>query len=136
MFEKRFKVRFYGTDSKSYPVLAALNEFVGFDTTEQPPAGTPSKNIKLRNKIASHIAKLEKSGPLMPFPDAEKLPGTDSLWALRIIHDKKKYRIIYFFSEDQIILVHALLKKSNKQKDQDIEIAEQRKKEWERRTHE
>jgi phage-related protein len=53
---------------------------------------------------------------------------------LRIHFNSNQYRILYsFYVRDQIVLAHALSKKSQELKEKDIELAERRVEDWIRR---
>ena len=63
-------------------------------------------------------------------PYVEKVEGR--IWELRIKHSSDFYRILYFtFSGKKFILLHALVKKSDKLPTRDIQLAIKRMNEYE-----
>jgi phage-related protein len=87
---------------------------------------------KSRAKIEAHIALLEEQGPNLKRPYADVVRG--KIRELRIHFSSNQYRILYFFYlRDQIVLAHALSKKSPELKEKDIELAERRMEDWFRR---
>jgi phage-related protein len=123
-------VRFYETGSGNNPVDDFLNDECDFIAILEGRADSRSPlKEKLARKIVSRIALLRESGPILKRPYASKLEGTGDLWELIIDH----YRILYFISGRDIVLVHAFIKKTNQTPQQAIKVGEQRKKDWERR---
>lgn len=87
---------------------------------------------KSRAKVESHISLLEEQGPNLKRPYADLVRG--KIRELRIHFGSNQYRILYFFYlRDQIVLAHALSKKSTELKEKDIELAERRMEDWIRR---
>ena len=81
--------------------------------------------VKARAKIAAWIGLLEKEGPSLKRPYADKLK--DKLYELRVRLGPDNVRIIYFFYlKDRIILLHAFRKKDWKVDQRDIEVSENR----------
>ena len=86
-------------------------------------------DTKSRAKVAAHLSLLEEFGPNLKRPYADVVRG--KIRELRIQHSSNQYRILYFFQlRDQIILAHALSKKTQQLKEKDIELAERRREEW------
>jgi len=82
--------------------------------------------------VAAYLSPLEEQGPNLKRPDADIARG--KIRELRIHHSPNQYRILYFVQVfDQIILVHALSKKTQQLKKQDIDLAEKRMEDWMRR---
>ena len=82
-----------------------------------------------RAKIWKEIDLLEKCGTEVSYPKASKIQGKKykGLWELRILFDSNFYRIFYFLFKDKtFVLLHATIKKQNKTKIIDLEIARQR----------
>jgi len=110
-------IEFYETESGHCPVV----EFIERLTDE-----------KLKTKLLARIGFLEEKGIYLSKPHAKKLTNTD-IWELKIKHKRNEYRILYFFSGVKVILVHAFMKKRQKVPKREIELAEKRKRDWERR---
>lgn len=82
--------------------------------------------------MAAHLSLLEDKGPTLKRPYADVVRG--KIRELRIHYRSNQYRILYFFKlRDQIILVHAFSKKTQRLKERDIELAERRMEDWMRR---
>ena len=87
---------------------------------------------KSRAKVAAYLSLLEEQGPNLKRPYADIVRG--KIRELRIHYTSNQFRILYFFQMfDQIVLVHALSKKTPQLKKQDIELAEKRMEDWMRR---
>jgi hypothetical protein len=72
---------------------------------------------------------LIERGPVLKRPYADKVRG--KIYELRV----RQLRVLYFFADRQtIIFLHAFLKKRDEIKNEDIEIAEKRSKDWFRRS--
>lgn len=84
---------------------------------------------KSRAKVAAHLSLLEERGPNLKRPYADVVRG--KIRGLRIHYSSNQYRILYFFHvRDQIVLVHAISKKTQQLKEKDIELAERRMQIW------
>lgn len=87
---------------------------------------------KSRAKVAAYLSLLEEEGPNLKRPYADVVRG--KIRELRIHHSSNQYRVLYFFHvRDQIIVVHALSKKTQQLKEKDIELSERRMEDWMRR---
>jgi phage-related protein len=87
---------------------------------------------KSRVKVAAYLTLLEEKGPNLKRPYADVVRG--KIRELRIHYSSNQYRILYFFHvRDQIVLAHAITKKTQQLKENDIELAESRMEEWTRR---
>lgn len=87
---------------------------------------------KTRAKVAAYLTLLEEEGPNLKRPYADVVRG--KIRELRIHYGSNQYRILYFFRvRDQIVLVHAITKKTQQLKEKDIELAESRMEDWMRR---
>jgi phage-related protein len=87
---------------------------------------------KTRAKVAAYLTILEEEGPNLKRPYADVVRG--KIRELRIHYGSNQYRILYFFHvRDQIVLVHAITKKTQQLKEKDIELAERRMEDWMRR---
>jgi phage-related protein len=101
-----YKITFYEDHRGQYPV----KEFIF------------SLEKKTRAKIWRYIELLEQHGPnlLRPYADVVK----DKIRELRILTQEGNVRILYFFFiEHNIILLHALKKKTNELSEGDIDHA-------------
>ena len=88
-----------------------------------------SLNKKARAKVAAHLSLLEEEGPNLKRPYADVVRG--KIRELRIHLSSNQYRVLYFFQlRNQIVLVHAFLKKTQQLKERDIELAERRMQDW------
>ena len=79
-----------------------------------------SQDAKTIAKVGNEIDLLEKHGPILGMPHAKKL--TSGLYELRI-RGKQEIRIIYSFVKDNIYLLHAFKKQTQKTPAREIEIA-------------
>ncbi|KKQ53063.1 MAG: Phage-related protein [Candidatus Woesebacteria bacterium GW2011_GWA1_39_21b] len=79
---------------------------------------------KTIGKIAQHIDLLKTHGPFLSMPYSKKL--TKDISELRI-RGKGEIRIFYTFSKNNIYLLHAFKKKTQKTPKKEIGIAEDRK---------
>ena len=78
-----------------------------------------------RAKAVAIIKLLESQGPTLPFPYSSQVKGR--LRELRTQQGKDKLRILYFGDARRFfVLLHAVLKKSDKLEEGDIRIAEVR----------
>ena len=78
------------------------------------------------------MSLLEDNGPALKRPYADVVRG--KIKELRIHHRSNQYRILYFFQlREQIVLVHAFSKKTQRLKEKDIDLAERRMEDWMRR---
>ncbi|MBA4396997.1 MAG: type II toxin-antitoxin system RelE/ParE family toxin [Syntrophus sp. (in: bacteria)] len=87
---------------------------------------------KSRAKVAAYLSRLEEQGPNLKRPYADIAKG--KIRELRIQYSSNQFRLLYFFQMfDQIVLVHALSKKTQQLRKQDIELAEKLMEDWIRR---
>src|ERR1700719_224887 len=78
-----------------------------------------------RAKALALIKILEQGGPNMPFPYSSQVSG--KLRELRTQQGKDKLRILYFGDAKRVfILLHGIVKRSDKLPEEDIRIAEAR----------
>jgi len=75
------------------------------------------------SKISHYIDILEQRGPLLSMPYSKKL--TNNIFELRI-RGREEVRIFYSYVGDDIYLLHAYLKKSQKTPANEIKTAENR----------
>ena len=114
MLKYEYKVLFFNELRGSYPVQEFLNEI-------------PEK---ARIRAETWIGLLEEKGARMPSLYCEKLGYHKDLYQLQFKHQRKAYRIFYFFSGKTIILLHGIVKKTNETPISDIELAKRRMEEY------
>lgn len=84
---------------------------------------------KDKAKVMAHISLLEQYGSELKRPYADHVRG--KIRELRVQFSTNKYRILHFFHlGNQIVLVHAFLKKTQQLRECDIELAESRMADW------
>jgi phage-related protein len=75
--------------------------------------------------------ELLRTLPFVPSKFWKKMHGTENLWELRVEYAGNIYRILACtYKGNRVILLHGFQKKSQKTPQQEIEIAEQRKKRY------
>src|SRR3990172_12195129 len=86
-----------------------------------------------RAKAVAIIKRLEEAGPTLPFPYSSQVKG--KIRELRTQQGKDRIRILYFADKQRrFILLHAFIKRTEKLREKDIEIAERRMKKHQRKT--
>ncbi len=86
-------------------------------------------DLKTRAKVIRHVNYLAEHGPHLVRPYADIVRG--KIRELRIKFSHNNVRILYFFFiEQEIILLHVFLKKSQGLNTWDIEMAERRMMSW------
>ena len=106
-----FKVYYFATASGRKPVV----EFI----EEQPSAA--------QKKIFEAIRLLEKYGFHLETRYLRRMSGTKRLWELRETYQSVKHRIFLIRTTDtEIVLLHAIIKKTPKTPRKDIKTAEKR----------
>jgi len=95
---------------------------------EEPDGTAPvedfleSLSIERRAKALAILQKLRTHGPTLPFPYSSQVEG--KIRELRTQYGKDKIRILYFGdSKRQFILLHGLIKRSDKLEKADIDTA-------------
>lgn len=89
-------------------------------------------NIKLYVKTMRNLGLLEATGNMLGMPYSK--PLGDGIFELRSSQGSNISRLFYFFEEGGIIIVdHAILKKTQKIPAADLELALERKADYERR---
>lgn len=78
---------------------------------------------KTQGKALSYIDMLKEHGPLLGMPYAKKI--TTEIYELRL-RGKLEVRIFYGFIGNEICLLHAFKKQTNKTPTQEIELAQNR----------
>ncbi len=103
----KFEITFYLNRNGKNQVLDFINELP----------------IKDQTKIFWTIDLLSMYGRSLKYPYLKYLQGSKNIWELR----SKSYRIfLSFIKEKNIILLHIIIKKTNKTPKKDIELAEKR----------
>lgn len=114
----KLKVRFYKTSAGNEPVREWLNTL-----------GKPYKTV-----IGFDIKTVQLGWPL-GMPLVRKIQGLSKLWEVRSDLPGKQIARVFFtviernVTENEMILLHAIIKKSKKIPQTDIELASKRKKE-------
>jgi hypothetical protein len=81
--------------------------------------------MKQRAKVLAVIRKLEEEGPALPFPFSSQVKGP--LRELRTRFGKTRLRILYFADARRtFMLLHGLVKTTEKLEESDVRTAEQR----------
>jgi phage-related protein len=94
----------------------------GSAPVEEFLAGLP---LTHRAKALATVRRLEEAGPTMPFPYSSQVRG--KLRELRTQHGRDKIRILYFADRRRwFILLHGLIKRTDKLSEADIATAERR----------
>ena len=84
---------------------------------------------KARAKIEALIAFLEQQGPNLRRPYADRVRR--KMNELRVVFAGDQFRILYFFFvRNMVVLLHGFTKKTQKLKESDIKIAEDRREDW------
>jgi phage-related protein len=110
-------VEFYRTETGANPVEDFL---VSLPSKVRQKAAWVLKAIEQLQRISTQYFK--------------KLDGTDDIWEIRIIHGKDSIRLLCFWSGETIIIVtHGFKKKTDRVPQREIQLATERKKEFERR---
>ena len=118
-----WEVVFYQTERGESPIEEFLNKL----------------SHKARAKCLAYIGELERHGYRLPSSYIKKVE--DDLWELRPEFGGIEYRFFYFtFIEEKIVLVHAITKKGQKLKRNDVDLAQARigdvrRREAERKAH-
>lgn len=77
------------------------------------------------------VLQLVETLPLIPKQYFKKLDGTDDIWEIRINQGGNTFRLLGFFHKGNlIVLTNGFAKKSQRTPETEIEIANQRKKEY------
>jgi len=77
-------------------------------------------------KILRGITLLEEFGPLLGMPHVRRMVGSDKLWELRIRGRNNISRVFFGQADNKLVLLHAIIKKSQKAPLRDIRLAEER----------
>jgi len=85
--------------------------------------------VKAAAKCYYFIDRLENDGLALPAGWLEKIEGDDPLWALRPEWENKEYRLFFTLVKGAAVFIHAIHKKSQKLRKNDLKLARQRAKE-------
>lgn len=107
-----YQVIFYQTRRGDYPV----KDFI--DTLDK----------KTRAKVYQYLKLLEREGPKLIRPYANHVKG--KVRELRVRFAKTHIRILYFFFDNRIVLLHGFKKKTKEVPIKEIEQAEQNMEDW------
>ena len=111
-------ILFYQESAGDVPVLEWLQEL-------------KRKNMKGFLNCAARIDRLATYGHELRRPLADYL--RDDIYELRAKHRNVQYRIFYYFEgQNVVVLSHAIVKKTSAVPKKDIDLAIQRKEEFER----
>jgi phage-related protein len=105
------EVKFYRRETGTVPVQEYLDGLNG----------------KVFGKMVARINELEQLGHMIRFPKSESLSTRDGLFSLRMEQDKNIYRIIYFWCDGKAVCLHGFVKKDQRIRESDIDIAMKRK---------
>ena len=103
-----YPIHFYKTRRGDYPVKDFVQKL----------------GKKSRAKIWRYVELLEKHGPNLLRPYADSVEG--KVRELRIRVTEGNIRILYFFAERDVVLLHAIKKKTQELPKREIEQAKQR----------
>lgn len=107
-------IRFYKTESGKTPIIDFLE-------------GLSAKE----NAKVTWTLNLVETLPIIPGQYMKKLVGTDDIWEVRVIFSGNIFRILGFFDGNELIILnHAFRKKTQKTPQQDISLAEERKRDY------
>lgn len=82
------------------------------------------------------VLNLLESLPMVPQEYFKKLQNTDGIWEVRVHQGNNAFRLLGFQDKGKlVILTNGFAKKSQKTPPQEIALAEQRKNEYQERTH-
>lgn len=110
-------VIFYQTPSGRAPALEFLNAL----------------GPKQRKKIALVLESVERE-PRVSIKYMKKLAGTDGLWELRAAYGGDAFRLLGFFDGPMlVVVVSGFMKKTERTPVPEIELAEQRRRDYLRR---
>ena len=80
------------------------------------------------------VLKVIRELPFVPKQYFKKLGGTDDIWEARVDSGSDTFRILGFLEKGNfVVLTNAFAKKTNRTPPNEVRLAEQRKKDYERR---
>ncbi|MFB2771524.1 type II toxin-antitoxin system RelE/ParE family toxin [Pelatocladus sp. BLCC-F211] len=108
------EIIFYRTDSERCPIEEFLDSLSG----------------KQAQKVL-WVLRLIQEIDSVPSQYFKKLVNTDDIWEVRVNVGSNTFRLLGFFAQDNlIILTNGFAKKTQKTPSQEIELAEQRKRDY------
>jgi phage-related protein len=108
--------------------------FYRFESDRCPVEEFLSSLTGRQRKKVLFILQLIEELDRVPQEYFKKLRGTDDIWEVRVRHSNNIFRLLGFFDrENVVVLNHAFTKKTQKTPRQEIRIAEQRKRDYQRR---
>ncbi|RAM51589.1 MAG: type II toxin-antitoxin system RelE/ParE family toxin [Hapalosiphonaceae cyanobacterium JJU2] len=108
------EIIFYRTDSERCPIEEFLDSLSG----------------KQAQKVI-WVLRLIQEIDSVPSQYFKKLVNTDDIWEVRVNVGSNTFRLLGFFDQDNlIILTNGFAKKTQKTPSQEIELAEQRKRDY------
>jgi phage-related protein len=108
------EVVFYRTDSERCPIEEFLDSLSG----------------KQAQKVL-WVLRLIQELDSVPSQYLKKLVNTDDIWEVRVQVGNNTFRLLGFFEDDNlIVLTNGFAKKTQKTPSQEIELAEQRKRDY------
>ena len=111
------EITFYRTRSGRYPVKEFLNTLSGRQATKV------TWTLELIEELVS-----------VPQQYFKKLVNTEDIWEVRVKVGRDIFRLLGFFDGPRLVILdHAFAKKTQKTPRSDIDLAEQRKREYFRR---
>ncbi len=111
------EVNFYQTESGSYPVIEFLDKLSG----------------KQAQKI-TWVLDLFEEMAVVPKQYFKNLKNSDDIWEIRIIFSGNIFRLLGFFeTNNNFILTNGFIKKSQKTPQSEIKLAEERKRNYQKR---
>lgn len=85
---------------------------------------------KDRSRVFRGLLLLEEFWPRLGMPHVRSITGEPGLWELRVDGDRKTFRIFFGQSGGKIILLHAVVKKSQRLSPKDTRLAAERLNAW------
>lgn len=83
-----------------------------------------------RTRVFRGLYLLEEFWPRLGQPHVKSVTGEPGLWELRLKGDRKIYRIFFCYEKDKVVLLHAMIKKSQRIPHRDVRLAAARLRAW------
>lgn len=84
------------------------------------------QDVKAQIKIREVLQFFREYGFHLPDQYLRRMSGTSSLWELRAKYRGRQYRIFVARLEDDAVLLHGIIKKTQKTPQQDLQTAQER----------
>ena len=82
-----------------------------------------------RSIVGKDLMKVEYGWPI-GMPTCRPMSGNQNLWEVRSsLNDKRISRVLFTIADNQMVLLHAFIKKTQQTDNKEIDIAQSRKKE-------